>query len=172
MVWLIDLIWPQCIAQDGSLCKKIPPFPVLLGGRQMLHTAVDANRRHIVRLNLLFTQLCLLCLWVSWSYVWPSAVKFPLYSVEWLPIAIGLSVAKYACFESWWGFFVCLFICCLVVFFSSACRKTSCMWHKSLPIYVALFFGRAGHNMFVLVLRRLFRMEVWKFGCDCGPWNT
>lgn len=40
MVWLIDLIWPQCIAQDGSLCKKIPPFPVLLGGRQMLPTAV------------------------------------------------------------------------------------------------------------------------------------
>lgn len=67
MVWLIDLIWPQCIAQDGSLCKKIPPFPVLLGGRQMLPTAVDANRRHIVRLSLPFTQLRLLCMWASWS---------------------------------------------------------------------------------------------------------
>lgn len=98
--------------------QKIPPFPVLLGGRQMLDTAVDANRRHIVRLNLPFTQLCLLCLWVSWSYVWPSAVKFPLYSVEWLPIAIGPSVAKVCLFWKLVGvFFVCLFVVWLICFF-------------------------------------------------------
>lgn len=36
--------------------KKIPPSLVLLGGRQMLHTAVDINRRHLVKLSLPFTQ--------------------------------------------------------------------------------------------------------------------
>lgn len=47
-------------------------------------------------------------------------------------------------------------------FFSSACRKTSCKWHKSLPIYVALFCGRPGHNMFILAFKEThFRM------CEC-----
>lgn len=108
MVWLIDLIWPQCIAQDGSLCKKIPPFPVLLGGRQMLPTAVDANRRHVVNLSLPFTQLRLLCMWASWSYVRPSAVEFPLCYGGWLPIDIGLSVAKVCLFQKLLFFFLCL----------------------------------------------------------------